>query len=832
MAALRPSVDGLEPARFPGSRHAAEGFVEEVLPDHGALFLAIFLLSFSGMSLEILSARVFAISQWNHLAFMVISIAMLGFAAAGTLLGILDTGGRRRVAARMTASRLTAGLTLGFSLSVLLAVATVSNLPLDYFRLPLEPIQALYLLATYLLLAVPFGLAGFLIVAAYAAVPRRSGTAYLASMTGSAGGAALPAVLLPILDETRLLVIVGLLPMAAGAAALRRSSKGSLPTAADVRFRRFAVPAALLTLLAGIWMITWGHEIMRFRPSDYKDLSQVLRLPQSRITGTRSDLRGRIDMVASPYIRNAPALSLTFTGLLPRQDAVFRDGENRLVLPVDPISTDFAFARHTLSYAAYHLLEKPRKVLILETGGGLGAACARASDAADITILDPHPTRARMIAERYGVKAITVPHRRFLLRTAEKFDLIHVESWGASLPGVDALHQEHLLTREAFTNYLERLEPEGLVTVSRRLLLPPSDSLRMWGTAMEALRATDIPDPERHLAVIRNWDTYTLIFGRAPIDTAKLMEFAIILNFDFVYLQPIDRELINRYAVYDVPYHYEALVRLAGAYRLGTQDAFVRSYPLDVAVQTDNRPFPGRFLKWSHLPELHRSTGGRTYALLLSGEIIVAVVLVEAALLASVLLVLPATVRRRPAQRLNLLRIGYFAALGSGFMFLEMYWIKRMVLVFGDPVVSFTIVLSAMLVFSGAGGYLSERMRQSGLYASLTGLIALLFIFAAGGDAAFGRLLGWPQWLLYGLALTLLAITAVPAGIPFPFAMRAASAMPFDRTYAWTVNGCASVLAVIGSDAIALSYGIGTLLVAALLSYAAALGSAIKMQWN
>ena len=44
---------------------------------------AVFLLSVSALSFEVVLTRVFSISQWNHLSFMVISVALFGFAASG-----------------------------------------------------------------------------------------------------------------------------------------------------------------------------------------------------------------------------------------------------------------------------------------------------------------------------------------------------------------------------------------------------------------------------------------------------------------------------------------------------------------------------------------------------------------------------------------------------------------------------------------------------------------------------------------------------------------------------------------------------------------------------
>ena len=51
-----------------------------------------FLASFSMLSYEILLTRIFAVSQWNHLFFLVISIALFGLAASGTVTTIWSAG--------------------------------------------------------------------------------------------------------------------------------------------------------------------------------------------------------------------------------------------------------------------------------------------------------------------------------------------------------------------------------------------------------------------------------------------------------------------------------------------------------------------------------------------------------------------------------------------------------------------------------------------------------------------------------------------------------------------------------------------------------------------
>jgi succinate dehydrogenase hydrophobic anchor subunit len=144
------------------------------------MLTAVFLVSGSTLAFEVLLARVFSVSQWNHLSFLVISIALFGFAASGTFFSIAAP-----VVARWRSGHWSLLVAL-FSASMLAAVTGLRQIPLDYHRLSLEPVQAAYLLAAYLLLALPFFFSGGLVAAAYMAQPRRSGVIYFTSMAGSA----------------------------------------------------------------------------------------------------------------------------------------------------------------------------------------------------------------------------------------------------------------------------------------------------------------------------------------------------------------------------------------------------------------------------------------------------------------------------------------------------------------------------------------------------------------------------------------------------------------------------------------------------------------------
>ena len=804
-----------------------------MLPQHAqwVLLTAVFLVSFSSLCFEVLLARVFAVSQWNHLVFMVISIALLGFAAAGTFLSILKSRKTRRNTGPVSIETLVI-VNLVYPVISTLSFLIVNHLPLDYFRLPLVPIQSIYLLLTYLLLVFPFFLAGLVISSAYSMIPEKTGIAYLVSMTGSACGAILPAALLPYVDEGRLIVLTATLPLLTTVAALRLEPSQGRSLSRWIPNGKVLLGIAFLIGAAAIMLTTAASDILAVRISPYKALAQMLQLPDSRVVETRNSLTGLTTIVTSPHVRFAPGLSLKFTGDLPQQKAIYRDGDNQMVLYEDTGLQKDRFAAFTLSYSAYKLAHNPSTVLIVQNGGGLGMACARVAGIRGITLVEEHAAMARIAAEHYRFAEVkTETPRQFLSHSTEKYDLIHVESWGTSLPGTAVLNQEYLLTLDALTAYLEHLSDKGIILISRRLLLPPSDALRLWATAFESMKTAGFIQPEDHMAVLRNWDTYVLLISHRPLTAANaLSAFAEELNFDWIYMPHIPEAWFNRFYVFDAPYHSLAIGRLATAFQGGREEEFFNSYFLDISPQSDDRPFPYRFLKWQRLVDLYRATGSRMHTLLLSGEVVIAAVFLSAVFSSLALLGLPVLWLRNSTTRPAAAPIVFFLFIGAGFMLVELYFIKRMVLIFGDPVVSFTVILAGMLVFSGMGGFLSQRLTGRSLNGALIALILVLSLTAPLTGWLSKTALTLPSMQRYVLVLVWLAVPGVLAGIPFPLAMRHCLETPVDRAFAWTANGCTSVLASIAAAQLAISQGITAVLAGATLAYGAALICAVIMR--
>ena len=276
---------------------------------------------------------------------------------------------------------------------------------------------------------------------------------------------------------------------------------------------------------------------------------------------------------------------------------------------------------------------------------------------------------------------------------------------------------------------------------------------------------------------------------------------------------------VNRFNQFKAPYHFNEIKQLADAYRREKENNYFRSYLLDVRPQSDNRPFPDRYLKWRKVKTLYLTLGSRLYALLLSGEIVVMVVFTEALLISVLLLFLPLVFIRRDLPRPTWTQVLYFFGVGTGFMFVELFFIKKYILLFGDPIISFSVVVAGVLIFSSLGGAWSQRQRKAVLKPALWVLVGLLIVaFMVLNPLVHFLMARPPVWQYLG-ALVVLGPIGFLMGLPFTIGMRDMLSSASQRAYAWSANGCASVLASIVAAQMALMYGITFILGSAVVAY-------------
>ena len=115
---------------------------------------AVALVSAAALAYEILLMRLFSISLWHHFAYMIISLALLGYGAAGAILGLMQRSMREHFALLFSASA------AAFGASAVACFAASQRLAFNPLEILWDPRQPAYLLAVYLLLLLPFFCAG------------------------------------------------------------------------------------------------------------------------------------------------------------------------------------------------------------------------------------------------------------------------------------------------------------------------------------------------------------------------------------------------------------------------------------------------------------------------------------------------------------------------------------------------------------------------------------------------------------------------------------------------------------------------------------------------
>jgi SAM-dependent methyltransferase len=806
----------------------------------------LLLISASVLSYQVILVRAFSIGQWHHFAYMVISIALLGFGASGTLLAALERK-METSAARFQVFQVSwfAVSAISFAIALPISFWLTQRVPFDPFLIIWDWHQALYLGGYYLALFVPFFAAAATIGLALTSEPADCPRLYAFNMAGSGTGALLALALLTVAAVGWALVGVTALAQAAAILAL---FDGKFFIDRGAR-RRFAVASvAIMAILT----FTFVFRPPTVRLSQYKGLSYALNLPDAKVVAERSSPLGRVDVVASPAIREAPGLSLIapMDAVPRRQLGLYIDAETAGAITA--FDGDTSKLNHldwmimAAPYFAFQDAPRDLRVCVLGAGGGAGVLLAlrHAARQVDAVELDPNVLQllrgefhdfAGGLYDRPEVRVHRADARAFVQAAHEKWNVIDlsiVDSFAASAVGVGAVGENYLYTREAFEAFLRHLRPGGVLAVTRWVRTPPRDELKLFATGVAALERMGL-NPVERLVLIRSWAAATLLVKKEAFTGQELFalgQWAEERLFDSAYFPGIAADQHNRFNVLERDYYFEATSAfLAGG---ESRDQFFRDYAFNLRPATDDRPYFFHFFRWRALPLMLRTFRQSSIPFSEWGYLILVATLAQATLLGMLLIVFPMLLLPRRStpcgapiplagREVRLQVFFYFLALGLGYLFMEMALIQRLVFFLANPGYAVAVVLAGLLFVSGWGSGWAGRQLKKETSASRLACLAALIVAFVGTVYAFGLhallmpLLSLP--LLARMAIALAVMLPLAAmGMPFPLGLRQLGQSHKELLpWAWAVNGCASVLAGPLATLLALGVGLPAVLLAA-----------------
>jgi hypothetical protein len=439
---------------------------------------SLFLLSAATLTFEINLTRLFSVAQFYHFAFMIVSIALLGFGASGAFLAMFP--GLGQADPRRSLGR----LALATGLAMLGAYTLTNALPFDSFSLAWDRRQVLVLVLHYLALALPFFFSGMATSLLLAADPHRAGRTYAFNLFGSAAGCLVALLATNRLGGEGTAVLSGFLAgMSALAAQVDDGRQKKDNRIFVCRLSSIVLTLAILLLTAADLAPRLagrpGLPVFALRLSPYKALTYALQQPGAETIYQRWNSFSRVDVVRSPGIHSFPGLSYRYLQPLPSEDGLTVDGDD--LSPVLLPGGEAAYADY-LPLAGAFRLRPGAGALILEPRGGIDVLSALALGARQVTAVEANPLIVAAAADIYTgprVHTVITSGRSFIRRTRAVRRhhpvLAHPTTRYAR---AYSLGEDYRYTVEA-QDTLQRLEPDGLLVATRWLQDPPSEELRL-----------------------------------------------------------------------------------------------------------------------------------------------------------------------------------------------------------------------------------------------------------------------------------------------------------------------------------------------------------------
>ena len=819
--------------------------------------LALFMVSVALIAYEVAVMRIFAVGSWSNFGSLVISIALLGFGLAGTLLTLFNHRLRQYAAQLLKV----AAILLGPSMAV--SYIAAQQVPFNPVLIGEDQTQFIWVGLYYVLYAVPFLIGAVFIGTIFVELQQRIHQVYFWNMLGSGFGGAFILGLMYLLPPERLIAPLIILTTIVALLCFIEPVPGT---------NHLQIPIGpsflmILMMLATIGLIVADGKI---NVSEFKPISYARQFPDAKIVYHSWGPTGEYSVYQSSYFHFAPGLSdnasLNIQSM--PQNAflgLYVDGQGPTGVIRDLQPTEKAYFDYLPMTAPYLLLREP-DVLFLGLDGGLGIANALSHQAQTISAVDPDPTLIDILKNDPFIKQfngnllnnprVTIYNtepRAFTTNTQKRFDLVEialVDSVGLSQTGGYQLNENYLYTTEGIDSYLSTLKPDGIlaITVWNRLD-PPRNVPKLLTTVIETLNRRGIKSPGMHLFVFDSLlSTATILVKNSEfteLDRQTLLQFLKKTSFEACYYagmpnpgkdfaailqayqdrfapQPADSAAdIGSPALEFTPedfYYYTINWLLSG-----NADQLYSKYLFNILPVTDNRPYYTGYVKPSQIGLVFNNINDLSEEW---GYILEVGSFLLSAIFGVCVILIPLAGRWRElfnSHKVIARLIIYYAALGIGYIAVEIFLIQRLVFFLGNPTISSAAVLTAMLSISGFGALFAGSYRggkKQLIIFAVIGIALTMICYIAVLPAVIDDLLGWPLILKVLLSVIIIAPGAFFLGIPFPTGLNELTKRkPELVPWAWGINGAFSVTGTALAQLVSISLGFSTVLIGVIILY-------------
>jgi hypothetical protein len=750
-------------------------------------YVGLFLVTQATLMYEILLTRIFSVTMWYHFAFMAISIAMFGMTAGAVLVYFFPD--------YFKTERTNQHLGL---FSLLFAISTVVSFLID-LRIPFITSDQLKIVSfTYLVTAIPFVFSGICVSLALTRFPMQLSKLYAADLAGAAFGCVALIISLRITDGPTTVLILTLLAAIASVFFLVEVSERTLlkvSFACCISLAIFAVAQYGSELMK----VHWAKGVVETKPL-YEEWNSYSRVRVVEDTGPQRIFGWGLSPTLSP-VQTVKELKLDI-------DA----GAATVLTNFDGDLTQLNFLKYDVTNMV-HYIRPGSSVLVIGAGGGRDVLSALVFEQKKVVGVEMNTDVLKAVNQKFAdftghlykhpnVNFVNEEARSYVAWQNDKFDIIQaslIDTFAATAAGAFVLSENSLYTLEAWKTFLNHLNPDGVLTFSRWYFPLPGQVYRLTSIATSALMELGVKQPRDHIVVVVGGQSQgvpmgTILVSKSPfskkdLDTIKVvtdkLQFKTVLSPEFS-IDPIFAAIAS-----------------------GTKfDSLAKNFPLDISAPTDNRPFFFYMQKAKDAFTTDVPEQGED-ALFVLGTLLILVLV-----LTSLCIFVPLFIKTKNQKTKGSgLLILYFAAIGFGFLLVEISQMQRLTIFLGHPTYSLSVMLFALLLSSGIGSYLTENiqiatLKQDAVRRFILLLAALILLgILTPYVSQFFQSYRNPVRIL--IAIVLLFPAGLFMGMLFPIGMKMASG---DREpikpWLWGINGATSVCASVLAIVIALTFGI------------------------
>ena len=788
--------------------------------------LGLLLISMSVLVLEFSLIRVLSVSLWYHFAFMIISIALLGFGISGVSIILSNKINKA------DANNFLPVTSLLYSISVLISFYIINNIPLDPFSLFIDSSQFFYLPVYYIVVTIPFFISGLIIGKLFTTYSNKISSLYFFDLFGAGLSCIVFVLVLPAFGGSGGIIFASLI---AAISSLIFALKSN-------RFRMIVYIGSIVILVVNGLFLTAPDNYLPISISSNKILGNYVRdNPELKIL-TKWNTFSKVDVIRDddPPVDDYPVYI-----------AVIDEGNSSTNIPNVPLNKDTLRPPFDASNLAMVLKkDDTAKVFVLGSGGGGEILTALTYGAKSVTAVEINGILNDLVEKDFAsywttgiakdkrVRIITDDARGWLRGKRIKYDVIisaHTISASATNSGAMSLIENYILTEEAIREYLQHLDINGILYITR----PESQIPRLVTTLRIAQQKNGGSDTKNQFYIFKkppsefekdvSYLTGVLFkkSGFDEYDIMKLKTMAGILGLETIYdptskQDGIFKELIEQDNIYET----------------------IKKYPTNLLPATDDKPYFEHQTNFTdlNLQSIKESFSQTDRAIIAlsnkpAAESTLIVLLVQAILISTILILLPIFIKNKKdksPQPKKARIITYFALLGIGYITIEICLIQKFTLFLGQPVYTMLTVISTMLIFSGIGSMLSEKivkLLNKKVYLIFIIIFVLTIAVAFFNSLIFDSMVRSDIWLKIFISVLIIAPLAFFMGIPFPYGIsRIDKNSKVLVAYGWGVNGFFSVLGSILVVILSMSYGFKVVFIIAAVLYAGAMLVSKKVQ--